>query len=251
MNTKNQPISVLRVIFVVMISLNVIFFATFLIFKFSYVKYPYIDMASYKTFFLLAFLSLTPTFISFIGLIIQSASCVTKRRNIYEVSLTLLSLCSIIASLYGMFLLNFYTPLASKTENPKNYLIVDESFNREYLEIFPQTIPSMAIEVKYYYCYWNTWGSDLDIIAQWKLPKSKYESEKRRIKNEYLIVEVAQNSRQKDFIDYRIIYLFDEGYNCKFFSFSDNTMTVRYTVSHSTNSNKGKIKPYFMESDEW
>jgi len=81
-----------------------------------------------------------------------------------------------------------YYPISiSKTENPKNYLILDELYSPiDYSElkitqVFPKSIPDCATEVDYEYrcepsrmCWM--------IKAAWCLPNEEYFAEKQRIK---------------------------------------------------------------------
>lgn len=116
---------------------------------------------------------------------------IVSKKGISMVSLILLVntfVISCIFSFFSMTCFEMYYPISiSKTENPKNYLILDELYSPiDYSElkitqVFPKSIPDCATEVDYEYrcepsrmCWM--------IKAAWCLPNEEYFAEKQRIK---------------------------------------------------------------------
>lgn len=74
----------------------------------------------------------------------------------------------------------------SKTENPKNYLMLDSWvenwYGHEISKVFPTKISETADNesIKYYYEHGYTLDPFFEIIAEWKLPKDEYENAKKQ-----------------------------------------------------------------------
>lgn len=88
---------------------------------------------------------------------------------------------SILVSLTSFF--SFFAA-HSGTDNPKNYLkldnYVEEKYTDEIFDVFPKEIPETADKntVKYFYSFSRTLDHSFEIIAEWKLPKDEYEKAK-------------------------------------------------------------------------
>lgn len=84
----------------------------------------------------------------------------------------------------------FY-PVASYTEEPQNYLIIDENLQLytdedDYIfTVFPKAIPEGAENIKYFY-YCETASDSLRINAKWSLTVDEFAREKERILDAYL-----------------------------------------------------------------
>lgn len=106
----------------------------------------------------------------------------------------ILSICTVLSFLsIFVFTLVFtideplFYPLASYTDSPQNYLVLDENLalyedgeTTSLFDIFPSKIPREAQNVRYeYYC--NTVSDVVKINADWNLPATEYDYEKKRI----------------------------------------------------------------------
>ena len=106
----------------------------------------------------------------------------------------ILSICTVLSFIsIFVFTLGFaideplFYPLASYTDSPQNYLVLDENLalceddeTVPLFDIFPSEIPHEAQNIKYqYYC--NTMGDAAEINAEWNLSATEYYNEKKRI----------------------------------------------------------------------
>ncbi len=163
----------------------------------------------------------------------------------------------------------FAPPVYSYTENPEDYLVLDEFVGRvsgeSISEIFPDNIPRSAVSensswypptqfpetTKYYYKYEDLVDESFDIVAEWKLPKKEYETTKEAI----LDKDGIKAQKQKG--EWQCIYFEDceDDDNIKhsfyflIFAYNDKTNTVRYISSYCLDAANGAYTPYYFELD--
>ena len=119
----------------------------------------------------------------------------------------------------------FY-PLVSTTDDPKNYLIIEDNLTESETEliyinlVFPNKIPDNATNVKYHYRCNSFWNYKL--YAEWQLPDSEYLELKNKIliKSNYILSsQINSNSYEFEFDT--------SSYQAKI-DFDDKTCTVSY-----------------------
>lgn len=152
----------------------IIFLLAPLVYYFSQVNFPIINVPSMIIIILLLLLP-----VMFIAI-----AKITKKEKFFQIILivcTILNFASICVSTFG-FTTNvpYFYPIISYTESEENYLILDTNlYADDVFRVFPQRVPNEAENVYYkYYC--DISSNTVQIIAEWTLPGDKYDSEKNR-----------------------------------------------------------------------
>ncbi len=170
---------------------------------------------------------------------------------------------------FSAAMISLAPPVYSYTENPKNYLVLDEyvrMYSDDIYNLFPANIPRSVISedsswyppdsfpetTKYYYKYENMIDESFDIVAEWKLPQEEYETTKEEILKKDGI------TAQKTKGDWQCIYFADceddntikYSYHFFVFAYNDKTNTVRYISSFCRDAVNGEYTPYYLEL-EW
>ncbi len=161
----------------------------------------------------------------------------------------------------------FAHPIYSQTENPTDYLVLDNyvrgAFGDDIYEIFPTTIPDSAVSegelfyppvnfpktTKYYYIYEAAIEERFDIFAEWQLSQEEYNEEKERLskKSDKIISTTIKG-------DWNCVYFTEDddedisaGYYILMFAYNDTTRTVRYAASLDI---EGIYTPHYL-TQKW
>lgn len=170
---------------------------------------------------------------------------------------------------FSAAMISLAPPVYSYTENPQNYLVLDEyvrMYGNDIYTLFPANIPRSVISedsswyppdsfpetTKYYYKYENMIDQSFDIVAEWKLPKEEYVTTKEAI----LDKDGIKAQKQKG--DWKCIYFEDcenddtikHSFYFLVFAYNDKTNTVRYISSYCLDAANGAYTPYYFEL-EW
>lgn len=158
-------------------------------------------------------------------------------------------------------------PIYSQTENPTDYLVLDNyvrgEFGDDIYEILPTTIPDSAVSegevyyppvnfpetTKYYYKYEAAIENRFDLFAEWTLSEEEYNEEKERIlkKSDKIISTTIKG-------DWNCVYFTENDdedipvcYYILMFAYNDTTRTVRYAASLDI---EGIYTPHYL-TQEW
>ena len=163
-----------------------------------------------------------------------------------------------------MFLMHFLG-YCSATNNPNNYLEVDEEHLQyewdEIFQVFPYKMPDFAKRLvynnnsttKYHYEYVDALLNSYNMVmyAEWQYDDSlgwqineEYEKEKQRVLNKDNIIFISKRG------DWELVYFKNipeatgETYYYLFFAYNDKTQTVRYIAEFGY-----KADPYHLQLD--
>lgn len=196
-------------------SLVMIYFAI----GFSTLKFPHLHYSSFVPKLIMLLLpSLLFAALHFIPRI--------KKHNvrlIFKIVLWVLLVASIAVCLLYTALMTFgwssvspaFFPIYSHTDNPKNYLVLDEPVlcepESKYFELFPKKLPDNANSIKYrYHCVDTLFGAYWYVHSYYTAPQDVFDSELNRIENicqtynltvkrtDSAIVYISKDSRGKE-----------------------------------------------------
>lgn len=189
--------------------------------------------------------------------------------RIVSIGIALFVFASLLRAPFVLTYLNANLCTVSKTENPTDYLRVDDYvaiYSGEIYEYFPVTIPDSAIAedsvgyppekfpetTKYYYRYEDGDGNlDFDIVAEFKLSEEEYHSEKERLLSKTDEIKKEKKKGQWQCVYYRDVKERDV-YNKYYFinfAYNDKSNTVRYIISCCIDANFAVIEPYYFSLD--
>lgn len=191
-----------------------------------------------------------------------------KQRRVMAAIISVFVVLLIMATPLCIGLNLLISPVYSQTQDVDDYLILDE-YVRLYADdiyrLFPGKIPCSALSddknldvsnknintAKYFYRYENNVDPSFDIVAEWVLPKDKYEQAKRTVFRANDAIETVENG------EWTCLYFAEKYDNTEWhsfyhlvFAYNDKTNTVRYIASYCMDTAKGAYKPYYL-SLEW